>query len=202
MTYYQTVINAATMGEATDADARRYAAWLQARLERDYPEANIDVRASESAAQITRTDDDEDEESMQNITNRLFSEWLALEAARPLNAPTMLIISGEGTGEGMIERYEGKREPSAIRSRLSRERSHGDKWAEVWIELEGLEDAGYPGAKVYGKLGRDLNEIVGQRAIPASVIRDNPAAQLAAGHKRPWAAASGAKGGRPRKSAE
>ena len=37
------------------------------------------------------------------------------------------------------------------------------------------------------------------REIPASAIRVNPAAQLAAGHRRPTSAANGAKGGRPRK---
>lgn len=101
----------------------------------------------------------------------------------------MLIMSGEGE-TGTIERYEGARTAQAIRSRLSRERGHGDRWARVWIETR-------PG--IYGKLSKGLDEIEDEREIPASAIRVNPAAQLAAGHRRPTSAANGAKGGRPRK---
>ena len=103
--------------------------------------------------------------------------------------------SGEGTGEGTIERYYGARTERAIRSRLSRERCHGDRWAEVWIEEPDRSDG--TGATVYGKLDKGLDEVTDERAIPASVIHNNPAAMLAAGHKRPASAANGAKGGRP-----
>lgn len=87
----------------------------------------------------------------------------------------MLIMSGEGTGEGTIERYEGARTIKAIRARLSRERAGGDRWAEAWIDM--LIDDSY-GDTVYGKLNADLGEIIDQRAIPASAIRTNPAAIL------------------------
>lgn len=109
----------------------------------------------------------------------------------------MLIMSGEGTGAGTIERYYGARTERAIRSRLSRERCHGDRWAEAWIEEPEHDDGS--GNTVYGKLGKGLDEIVDMRSIPASVIRDNPAAQLRAGKPNPKSAANGAKGGRPRK---
>lgn len=112
----------------------------------------------------------------------------------------MLIFSGEGDA-GTWERYEGKREAKAIRSRLSRERCGGDRWADAWIELPGLEDAGYPGVKVYGKLGRDLDEIVAQRAVPAGEIQINPAAMLRAGKPNPASAKNGANGGRPKPGA-
>lgn len=119
-----------------------------------------------------------------------------------LTTGNILIISGEGEGLGTIERYYGKRDAASIRRKLSRERAHGDRWAEIWIELDGLEDAAYPGERVYGKLGRDLDEIVGQRAVPASSIRDNPAAMLRAGKASPHSAANGARGGRPKKQKE
>lgn len=116
----------------------------------------------------------------------------------------IIIMSGEGTGEGTIERYEGARTVPALRKRLSRERAGGARWADAWIELPGVQDqvmalGGMPHA-VYGKLGRDLVEIVDQRAIAPDSIRSNPAAMLAAGHKRPASRANGAKGGRPRKA--
>ena len=112
----------------------------------------------------------------------------------------MLIFSGEGDN-GTWERYEGKRTPAAIRNRLSRERAGGDRWADAWIELAGVQDStrnGNDRARVYGKLGRDLNSIGGERSIDEASIRVNPAAQLAAGHKRAASAANGAKGGAPR----
>lgn len=114
-----------------------------------------------------------------------------------LTTGSMLIISGEGTGAGIIERYEGARTARAISSRLSRERAHGDRWAEVWIE----EPERAP--DTYGKLGRGLDEIVDERTIPASSISDNPAGRLAA-MKRGKSDASrenGKKGGRPKNQA-
>jgi hypothetical protein len=102
----------------------------------------------------------------------------------------VIVMSGEGLGPGMIERYFGARTDKAIRSKLSRERAGGDRWAEVWIETR-------PG--VYGKLGHDLDEIADEREIPASAIQENPAAKLRAGKTNPSSAANGAKGGRPKK---
>jgi hypothetical protein len=114
-----------------------------------------------------------------------------------LTTGDVLIISGEGEGSGAVERYYGKRDEAAIRRKLSRERASGDRWADAWIELDGLEDVGYPGERVYGKLGRDLDEIVDRRAVLASMIQNNPAAILRAGKANPASAANGARGGRP-----
>jgi hypothetical protein len=116
-----------------------------------------------------------------------------------LSKGDMLIFSGEGD-DGAWERYYGKRDKAAIRRKLSRERCGGDRWASAWIELEGLEDAGYPGEKVYGELGVDLDEIPRQRAVPAAIIRENPAAMLRAGKSNPAAAENGKLGGRPKNS--
>jgi hypothetical protein len=65
-----------------------------------------------------------------------------------------------------------------------------------------VEDQGYPGEPVYGELGRDLDEIVRQRAIPADTIRENPAAKLAAMKrgKSTASATNGLTGGRPKKN--
>jgi hypothetical protein len=115
-----------------------------------------------------------------------------------LDKGDLLINSGEGTGAGTIERYEGKREPAAIRKRLSRERAGGDRWAFAWIELADMADgSGFP---VYGKLGTDLEEVLDMRAIDPARIRTNPAAQLRAGKPNPASAANGRRGGRPTSS--
>jgi hypothetical protein len=85
MTFYKSVIspnNIGPYGVATIGDARRFATWLQTRLEHDYPEADIDVRASETEAEITRTDDEDDERPMRSIINELFTEWLATETSK------------------------------------------------------------------------------------------------------------------------
>lgn len=119
----------------------------------------------------------------------------------------MLIYSGEGDS-GTFERYFGARSPKAIRSKLSRERCGGDRWASAWIELDDVQDKGWREAgiehKVYGKLGRGLDEITDQRAVACADVRENPAAALAARRrgKSPASAENGKKGGRPRKVAE
>ena len=119
----------------------------------------------------------------------------------------MLIYSGEGD-TGSFERYFGARSPKAIRSKLSRERCSGARWASVWIELDGVQDKGWRLAriehKVYGKLGRGLDEITDQRAVACADVRENPAAALAARRrgKSPASAENGKKGGRPRKVSE
>lgn len=110
----------------------------------------------------------------------------------------ILIFSGESES-GTWERYYGKRDKAAIRRKLSRERCGGDRWASAWTELDGLEDAACPGDKIYGKLGRDLDEIVDQRAVPSTWILDNPAAMLRAGKPNPVSADNGKRGGRPQK---
>ena len=43
------------------------------------------------------------------------------------------IISGEGTGEGIVEPYTGKRSLRAIKMRLTKERCNGDRWAKAMV---------------------------------------------------------------------
>ncbi len=117
-----------------------------------------------------------------------------------LTTGTILIFSGEGD-EGTWERYEGARTLKAIRSRLSRERCHGDRWASAWIEEPSMEDQGYPGVPVYVELDRDLHATTGKmRAVPTEQIRINPAAQLRAGKTNRASAENGKLGGRPKKT--
>lgn len=39
------------------------------------------------------------------------------------------IVSGEGSGDGTIEPYEGEETSAALRERLEEERADGDRWA-------------------------------------------------------------------------
>ena len=50
-------------------------------------------------------------------------------------AETITIISGEGE-IGTREDYTGKRTVRALRSRLTKERAHGDRWA--YAEIDGV----------------------------------------------------------------
>lgn len=50
----------------------------------------------------------------------------AIEAATKIE-----IVSGEGMGEGTTKLYTGKRTERAIKSRLTKERCNGDRWAFV-----------------------------------------------------------------------
>ena len=43
----------------------------------------------------------------------------------------IIIISGEGTGEGTTEIYQGKKTVRAIKTRLTKERCSGDRWAKA-----------------------------------------------------------------------
>lgn len=51
---------------------------------------------------------------------------------------TIVIHSGEGE-EGVFEEYTGKRTARAIKSRLSRERCNGYRWAAAYIYLHGSD---------------------------------------------------------------
>jgi hypothetical protein len=65
-----------------------------------------------------------------------------------------------------------------------------------------MEDKGQPGVPVYIELDRDLDTNTGRmRAIAADMIRENPAAKLAASKrgKSTASAKNGQAGGRPRK---
>lgn len=48
-------------------------------------------------------------------------------------ATRITIVSGEGE-RGTAEEYAGKRTVTAIKTRLAKERAHGDRWARVEIE--------------------------------------------------------------------
>ena len=50
-----------------------------------------------------------------------------------LIAGTIRIVSGEGTGEGIVEPYTGKRTIRAIKMRLTKERCGGDRWAKALV---------------------------------------------------------------------
>lgn len=109
----------------------------------------------------------------------------------------MLIFSGEGT-HGSWERYFGVRSKAAIRSKLSREREGGARWASCWIE-DGRVDV-VTGDKVYDRLDTDLESVVNEQSVPESLIRENPAAKLATlkRGRSPASAKNAKKAGRPR----
>jgi hypothetical protein len=77
----------------------------------------------------------------------------------------LLIFSGEGD-VGNWEHYHGSRTVRAIRSRLTKERAHGDRWATLWVSLPETDG-------VYGQLDAGLVEIVSERRVPDSVILDH-----------------------------
>lgn len=45
----------------------------------------------------------------------------------------ILILSGEGVGEGHLEEKGGLSTPRAIKARLTRERCGGDRWAKAFL---------------------------------------------------------------------
>jgi len=61
--------------------------------------------------------------------NNTSAETNLIERLIKLNE-TLYIISGEGT-YGHREEYTGKMTVRAIKSRLTRERCHGDRWARI-----------------------------------------------------------------------
>lgn len=106
----------------------------------------------------------------------------------------ILILSGEGS-QGTWERYFGKRTPKALKAKLTRERSHSDRWVRVFIHQH--DD-------VYAEMDHSLTELVAQREVPQNAIYENPAAKMGAARSEKKAAAArenGKKGGRPRKAA-
>lgn len=57
-------------------------------------------------------------------------------AQQLLNDATMIrIVSGEGE-QGNVRAYTGKRSVRAIKSRLTRERCGGDRWARVELSFD------------------------------------------------------------------
>lgn len=45
------------------------------------------------------------------------------------------IVSGEGTGKGTVEIFDGKRTLRALDMRLKKERCGGDRWAYALLDL-------------------------------------------------------------------
>jgi len=73
MNHYQATIEASSLGNATDGDAREYAAWLEAKLDRMYPDSDNRVRVADGECAMVNTDADEDE--LREIDG-LYEEWL------------------------------------------------------------------------------------------------------------------------------
>ena len=69
---------------------------------------------------------------------------------------TILIQSGEGE-TGTVEVYSGKRTSRAIKTRLTKERACGDRWAKAWI----LSHDNADGQEVY----RDFDNPDNQRTF-------------------------------------
>ena len=59
-------------------------------------------------------------------------EWA--REVTPTVLATIWIVSGEGTGQGHRQRYEGAMTVLALEARLTRERCGGDRWARVEVE--------------------------------------------------------------------
>jgi hypothetical protein len=96
----------------------------------------------------------------------------------------ILIMSGEGTGPGTIQRYYGPRTAAAIKARLTKERALGDRWATAWIELAESERHGDEYCFVYGQLDDGLELTGEERAIAESDIYvDISTAAALIGHK-------------------
>jgi hypothetical protein len=60
--------------------------------------------------------------------------------ARGASWRVIQIVSGEGVGEGVIETYSGARTLRALRTRLTKERRGGDRWAFVKVDGERVDD--------------------------------------------------------------
>jgi hypothetical protein len=86
-----------------------------------------------------------------------------------LEGRSIIIVSGDGT-----VRYDGKKTARALRNRLSRERCHGDRWADAWVCLDVRPDpaAGVSLWPVYYRLGQDMEPTGEGRQINPAVIRD------------------------------
>jgi hypothetical protein len=79
---------------------------------------------------------------------------------------TVFITSGEGEGNGTIEKFTGTRTLRAIKMRLARERCNGDRWADakVWLhdsEFQGVYIDVETGHRCFGPqsmLSEEINE--------------------------------------------
>ena len=76
----------------------------------------------------------------------------------------IVIISGEGTGPGTIEVYNGPRTARAINARLRAERCSGDRWASAWIK-------GTQGDARWYKLAPDCASVLDERDIVGPIVR-------------------------------
>ena len=79
-------LNAANLGDATDADAAGYRTWLAAELAREFPGAEIDTIEADSTRSVSVEVDDDDEydaaigavqEFAQDAFARCNWEWVA-----------------------------------------------------------------------------------------------------------------------------
>jgi hypothetical protein len=115
--------------------------------------------------------------------------------------PTIIIISGEGE-EGTITAYHGKDTERAIKTRLTREQSNGDRWARAY-RLAQVGDAMSDDIGVYSEIdGDDMRSIdlddIDDISSAASLL-GRKGGQAKSERKTAAARANGKKGGRPKK---
>jgi hypothetical protein len=85
--------------------------------------------------------------SQLQISGSFVKELLAHEIAESQDGNHDIeIISGEGTGEGTVEDYDGEQTAEALIERLTEERCNGDRWAFCRIDGERVEDCDIEGA--------------------------------------------------------
>jgi hypothetical protein len=113
------------------------------------------------------------------------------------NTALIVIISGEGTGEGTREIYTGARTARALNARLRKERCGGQRWARVEVDGERAWDADQTVASDVELLGvleeRYLDTDDGHhRAMVASVVSSTETDTVKHGYTfAAWLEASG-----------
>lgn len=119
--------------------------------------------------------------------------------------PKYLIFSGEGD-RGTWDPYTGTDSERALKSRLTKERAGGDRWASIWRKTD-MEDrrTGWP---VYEQFDPDTGEVLDNRSIEpdeellvdmaaATLGRKGGSAKTEA--KQAASRENGKKGGRPKR---
>jgi general stress protein YciG len=124
------------------------------------------------------------------------------------------IFSGEGE-VGSWSEYTGKRTERALKAKLTRERSHGDRWAYAYIETDMMDK--YTGLTAYMEIHWEKdqydNDVLreGEMRTPNLDNLDTSRAAATLGRKGGQARSeaktaaareNGKKGGRPRKKTE
>ena len=116
-----------------------------------------------------------------------------------------LIFSGEGD-RGTWEAYTGTESEKAFKSRLTKERAGGDRWASIWRKTD-MEDrrTGWP---VYEKFDPDTGEVLDNRSIEPdeellvnieAAILGRKGGKSRSRFKQAASRENGKKGGRPKK---